>query len=63
VNWRGKPERTEPRYPQGRTEPMGTMVGGLRLALVLAIVAAIALVVIVGTARAAATTTEWAASR
>jgi hypothetical protein len=63
VNWRGKPERTEPRYPQGRTEPMGTMVGGLRLALVLAIVAAIALVVIVGTARAAATTTEWAVSR
>ena len=39
------------------------MVGGVRLALVLAIVAAIALVVIVGTARADATTTEWAVSR
>ncbi len=42
---------------------MRTMVGGVRLALVLAIVAAIALVVIVGTARASATPTEWAVSR
>jgi hypothetical protein len=63
VNWRGKPERTKPRPSLGGTEPMRTMVGGVRLALVLAIVAAIALVVIVGTARAAATTTEWAVSR
>ena len=39
------------------------MVGGIRLALVLAIVAAIALVVIVGTAHADATTTEWSVSR
>ncbi len=53
MNWRGKPERTEPRPPSGRTEPRRTMVGGLRLAVVLAIVAAIALVVIVGTARTA----------
>jgi hypothetical protein len=64
MNWRGTPERTEPRSPLGRTERMGTMVGGLRLALVLAIVAAIALVVIVVPARAAAaTTTAWAVSR
>ena len=63
MNWRDKPKRTEPLSPPGRTEPRGTMVGGVRLALVLAIVAAIALVVIVGTARADATTTEWAMSR
>ena len=64
MNWRGIPRRTEPRPPLERTERMGTMVGGVRLAVVLAIVAAIALVVIVGPARAAAaTTTAWAVSR
>ena len=63
MNWRGKSERTEPRPTLGKTERRRTMVGGLRLALVLAIVAAIALVVIVGTADADATTTEWAVSR